>query len=236
MNANSTALNATDRTGYRYFNDGEPGQAHALAHELLDEGREAEGLSLLGAWLAEHDGAGSEWVHLHWHLAVFEIAAGRLEQAHQRFRERILPALPAGEALTDAPSLLWRLWLAGGDALELEWEAVRQAALAHLGQNSDLYVELHNLLALAGARDIPAIDRWLDAKYADADTSKACLLLQMAWALRTFANRDYEPAATLLQSVKRVSRLGGSGAQNLLFECIRAEAARQGASSAASAA
>lgn len=216
-----------DTSGFRFFSEGAPGEAHALAHRLLDEGRERDGLRLLGDWLSRHDGEGSQWVHLHWHMAVFEIAAGRLQDAHRRFQERILPAVATGEALTDGPSLLWRLWLAGGDELELEWGPVRDAAVRHLGQSGDPYVELHNVLALAGARDVVAIDRWLDSRYALADSERERFLLQMAWALRTFANRDWVPCLTLLASVEKISQLGGSRAQNELFGDLRRSAARR---------
>ncbi len=218
----------TDSSGFRYFSDGEPGEAHELAHRMLDQGLEAEGFARLSAWLAENDRpAGeeldSQWVHLHWHMAVFEIAVGRPEDAYRRYRERILPAVHRGEALTDAPSLLWRLSLAAEGSIDIEWSEARDAALKHLG-HSNAYVEIHNLLALAGARELECIDRWLDRHYRGADHTQARISLQIAWALRTFANRDYEPAAKLLRSLRELSRLGGSRAQNTLWAEIETEA------------
>ena len=222
---NDNETNRVDSSGFRYFSAGELGAMHAMAHDMLDEGLLAEGLERLGEWLDGRSGGGSQWVHLQWHMAVFEIAGGKLDEAHARFQQWILPAVAAGEALTDGPSLLWRLWLAGGRSLELEWGPVRDAAINHLDSVTDPYVALHNLLALAGARDVVAIDRWLDSHYeCCSSTVGDRFLLRMAWALRTFANRDFEPSATLLEEVQLVQMLGGSRAQNELFEHIRFEA------------
>ena len=44
-------------------------------------------------------------------MALFELLTGRDAAALARFREHILPVVSLGEALTDAPAMLW--WLAG---------------------------------------------------------------------------------------------------------------------------
>jgi len=135
------------------------------AHRLLDAGRPEEGHRVIGAWLATHEGTGSDWIHLQWHMAVFEIATGRWSSAFRRFARHILPAVSAGDAHTDAPSLLWRLSLASPGGVEIPWEPVRDAA------------------------------------------------------------QDYSRAAvTLSATAPQVSRLGGSRAQNELFEQISQEA------------
>ena len=65
-----------DVSGFGVFSQGDAGEAHVMAHRTLDEGRHELGHRLLGAWLKRHDGAGSDWTHLQWHMAVFEIAVG----------------------------------------------------------------------------------------------------------------------------------------------------------------
>lgn len=215
-----------DRSGFRFFSEGDLGEAHAMAHEMLDRGLEPEGHEQLRSWLARQDerdyANSSEWIHVQWHMAVFEIAVGRLEEAHARFRRYILPLVEVGQALTDAPSLLWRLQLAGGPELELEWGPVRDVAVAHLSKVQSPYVELHNLLALAGARDLVAIDRWLDTRYERATSEVDRQLLQLAWGLRTYAHGDFEPSARLLETIAdQVTGIGGSAAQNELFGSIR---------------
>ena len=153
-----------DASGFAVFADGSSGAAHVMAHRMLDEGREGEGLLRLGGWLDGHTGGGSEWIHLQWHMAVFEIWAGRLNEARQRYLREIQPVVPQGLALTDAPSLLWRLSLAGDPSPQLDWDLLREVALARVHSESDPYVELHHLLAFAGARDVELLTRWLDVE------------------------------------------------------------------------
>lgn len=217
--------NITDSSGFGVFSAGDEGTAHVLAHELLDEGRFEEGRVFLNEWLADNKGEGSGWVHLQWHLAVFEISTGYERDAFARFNEHILPAVPFRNALTDGPSLLWRLYLCSGSSIDIDWEAVREAAAGAAGGASDPYVELHRLLAFAGSRDVKALDRWLDECSSEASSEAELTLLRMGWGVRTFATGDYGAAATLLKNnAPGVSQLGGSRAQNELFSQIAAEA------------
>ena len=131
-----SSTSRADRTGFRYFSEGSAGAAHDLAHRLLDADRVEEGWRRLGAILEELDEAdvtGARGAHLQWHMAVFEIAVGRCAEAHARFREHLLPLVDSGQVLTDAPSLLWRLWVAGHRE-DLEWDAVAEPARRVLGE------------------------------------------------------------------------------------------------------
>ena len=214
-----------DASGSPLFCDGASGWAHVEAHRLLDAGRPEEGHRVLEAWLATHEGAGSDWIHLQWHMAVFEIATGRWASAFQRFARHILPAVSAGDAHTDAPSLSWRLSLASPGKAEIPWEPVREAAIEGLRGSNAPYVELHHLLALAGAGDVAAIKRWHLTRARDASSLSDRVLTRMAEGLDAFAAQDYSRAAvTLIKAVPQVSRLGGSRAQNQLFELISQEA------------
>jgi hypothetical protein len=80
-----TELNPADAvqdvSGYTIFSSGDTGAAHAMAHQMLDDGRFKEGHILLGSWLEGRTGSGSQWVHLQFHMAVFELAIGDFFQA-----------------------------------------------------------------------------------------------------------------------------------------------------------
>jgi hypothetical protein len=192
---------------------------------LLDAGHPEEGHRVLGAWLAGRDGAGSDWVHLQWHMAVFEIAVGRWTSASDRFVREILPAVSAGEAHTDAPALLWRLSLTSTAGVQLPWGPVRDAAIEGLRRVSSAYVELHHLLALAGAGDASSLYQWRSSAARDDSSLCGHVLSRIADGLCAFAAQDYSRAAvTLAATAPRVSRLGGSRAQNQLFELISQEA------------
>jgi len=214
-----------DASGAPIFCEGASGWAHVEAHRLLDAGRPEEGHRVLGAWLTTHEATGSDWIHLQWHMAVFEIATGRCTWAFRRFARHIRPSVSAGDAHTDAPSLLWRLSLASSGEVEIPWEPVRDAAVKGLRGLSSPYVELHHLLALAGAGDGASITRWRGTRARDASSLSDHVLSRMAEGLDAFAAQDYSRAAvTLAAAAPQVSRLGGSRAQNELFEHISQEA------------
>jgi hypothetical protein len=205
-----------DISGYQIFSAGELGEAHEMAHQMLDLGLNDVGYRRLGRWLEGRTGSGSQWVHLQWHLLVFELAVGRRDEAFARLQRHVLPAAATGDALTDAPAALWRLWLAGADTDALPWSVVRGAAVEHLDEVDDHYVTLHDLLALAGAGDLAAIDRWLTASA--ARTAKEHTLERFALGLRCFAAGDFaHSAAALAIALPGVADLGGSRAQNELF-------------------
>ena len=214
-----------DVSGAPLFCDGALGLAHVVAHRLLDAGRPQEGRRVIGSWLVGREGAGSDWAHVQWHMAVFEIATGRWASALQRFSTHIEPAVRAGDAHTDGPSLLWRLSLTSPRQVELPWELVREAAIDGLRRPSGSHVELHHLLALAGAQDVGAMRSWLDGRAGDVSSLCDHVLTRMAQGLTAFAAQDYARAAvTLAAAAPQVSRLGGSRAQNELFELISKEA------------
>jgi hypothetical protein len=208
-----------DVSGYTIFSAGDAGTAHTMAHRMFDENRIELGHQLLSEWLQKHSGSGSEWIHLHFHMAIFELAMDDWDAAHTRFMNEILPAAATTEeALTDAPALLWRLALTSPGDIELPWEALRNTALSRMQRPSDPFVELHNLLALAGAGDVAGIDRWLKSQSAKLLSRRGQLVEQMALSLRAYAAGYYRHAAIIMQrTVPKLSLVGGSRAQNLLF-------------------
>ena len=219
---------AHDVSGYEIFSNGDQGAAHVLAHQMVDTGQYELGRQLLGCWLDGRAGSGSEWVHLHFHMAIFEIATGRWEAAHRRFLDHVLPTAESSEdALTDAPALLWRLALSAPDGARLEWEPLRQTALKSMRKHRDPFIELHNLLALAGAGDLRSLDTYVNSR--TADSFRMRLVRKVATALSAFAKGHYDRAADLLRKLlPRIPEIGGSRAQVQLFELMAATSSAQG--------
>lgn len=212
---------ARDARGAAIFDHGDVGAAHVRAHRRLDGGDHARGHRELGAWLAgtARDPArhsAGDWVHLQWHMLVFELAVGRWGEAHRRFLKEILPiAVSTSAALTDAPAALWRLHLSASQPVALPWAPIAEVAARR--PQACAYVELHNVLALAGTGDVGALDRWI-ARAGSPDP----LVARWAHGLRSLARGDHETAAAeLSEVVAGVDDLGGSRAQNQLFAAIR---------------
>jgi hypothetical protein len=93
-------------------------------------------------------------------------------------------------------------------------------ALESLETEADDFVVLHDLLALAGAGDLPNLDRWLHT-HTPGNSASAKVLPQLGQGLRAFANGDYGVAAAVLrENMPRLSAVGGSDAQRQLFDRI----------------
>jgi len=217
-----------DISGYAVFAGGDSGAIHLMAHDMLDRGLFEQGQRRLGAWLRGRTGEGSEWVHLQWHMAVFELALGYWDEAHARFLEHVLPAATNTEdALTDAPAMLWRLSLAAPRSVELAWEPARATAVRSLQHPTDPYVEIHGLLALAGARDLESLERWLASRETRSRSLVDRLVTRTGEGLLAYASGDYRLASSALGEVApNISMIGGSRAQNELFVQIARTAGR----------
>lgn len=225
----ASAVNARDVGGYEIFSHGHSGEAHALAHRLTDTARWGLGHHLLGEWLDTHSGQGSDWVHLQFHMAIFELALGEWDSAHRRFLSEVLPtAAGTAEALTDAPALLWRLALSAPESVMLPWQPIRRTALAHMWDTPDPFVQLHHLMALAGANDTGSIALWLRTDSRFSSTKEQRVLERFALAMSALSSGAFLRAADLLHAVlPDLPEVGGSQAQNQIFGQLAAWAARQ---------
>jgi hypothetical protein len=87
-------------------------------------------------------------------------------------------------------------------------------------------VELHCLLALAGAGDLDGLDRWLRRHRPRNNVGQ--VLGELGRALRAFAAGDWANAAISFSvALPALSLVGGSRAQNQLFEELHRQAASQ---------
>jgi len=225
----ASAVNVRDVSGYEIFGHGSLGEAHALAHRLTDTARWGLGHHLLGEWLDTHSGQGSDWVHLQFHMAIFELALGEWDSAHRRFLSEVLPtAAGTAEALSDAPALLWRLTLSSPQPVMLPWEPIRRTALAHMWDTPDPFVQIHHLMALAGAKDTSSIALWLRMNPGFASAKEQQALERFALAMSALSSRAFLRAADLLHTVlPDLPEVGGSQAQNQIFHQLAAWAVRQ---------
>lgn len=220
-------MNVRDKSGYVVFSGGDLGAAHVMAHELLDSGRVELGRHRLGRWLVGRTGSGSDWAHIQFHMAVFELEGGDWKAAYARLLDELLPiAATSEDALTDAPALAWRLALRAERSSTLPWEALRDTALRSLQGRNDPFVELHDLLALAGAGDAAGLCAWLDERRNDPPSKSSTILARLAEGLTACAQRNYRRAAGLLDGVvPQLPAIGGSAAQHALFAELQARVA-----------
>jgi hypothetical protein len=218
-----------------------PWAVHAVAHVMEMQGRFDDG----AAWLRQHQPQWAEGngfaVHLWWHAGLF-----RLEALDNAGVLRLIDAHLSGDALQiglqrlDAASLLWRLQLLGVD-VGPRWLALQGGwPLDAAGPGAYSFNDVHAMLALLGARDLPRAEHWLarcaeralvpeDARRANHAMAREVGLPLMR-ALLALARGEAAVASRALYAVRGAAQgLGGSHAQRDLIDLsLLAAAAERG--------
>ncbi|MCY7315432.1 MAG: tetratricopeptide repeat protein [Rubrivivax sp.] len=217
-----------------------PWAVHAVAHVMEMQGRFEDG----AAWLrlqqphwAEGNGLAC---HLWWHKSLFRLEALDLAGAL-----RLVDTHLSGELLQitlnriDAVSLLWRLHLLGEDTAS-RFAALLQAwPLPNEHAGDYAFNDLHVLLALAGAGELPRAEAWLARcaaralQPAEAVRSNHAVAREIGLPLMrgvlALARGDNVAACDLIAAVRGpAQRLGGSHAQRDLIDQTLLYAAARG--------
>ena len=204
--------------------------AHALGHVFYETGDAAGGAAFLEPWLVGYDRTAQLFGHLSWHLALFELAAGRYERVMELYERNIGPRAselaPLG-ILADSASLLWRCELYETGAA-CAWEEVRALAVRAFPRPGITFADVHAALAYAAAGDQESLERLVAALRGRAAEGKLPAgegVIDLVQGIAAFARKDYEEAVRLLEPVAdQVVRIGGSHAQREVFEDTLLEA------------
>jgi hypothetical protein len=205
---------------------------HAVAHVMEMQGRQKDGI----AWMRANPDAwtrdSSFCVHNWWHLALFHLELGQIEEVLALFDGPIYGARSAVVFdMIDASALLWRLQLRGIDVGD-RWSAVadRWAPIAAAGQYA--FNDLHAMMAFVGANRPQLAERVLDAQRAamEGRGDNVAFTREVGYpatlAIRAFGARDYRECARLLRPIRNIAhRFGGSHAQRDLLDLTLIEAA-----------
>jgi len=193
---------------------------HAMAHVFEMRGTPDEGMR----WMQRHASAWSDAAvatHCAWHMALFHLAAGRLDHALALYdlHARAI-GTPEFADLIDASALLWRVQLRGGPVGAARWQALAQAWAPHIEDLYCSFSDMHAMLAFIGAQrwDLAhRLERHLAAAQRLATrhgASTRAFGLPAARALIAFGQQRHTLAITLLASLPPSERhLGGSHAQ-----------------------
>jgi hypothetical protein len=202
-----------------------------LTYEM--QGDVDEGLRFLASDATVWEDGNLFTVHNWWHLALFELEAGRPERALAVYDAHIHhdAAACVPIEMVDASALLWRLHLDGhGDDQDAAGTARRFAALADAWASSAtltaepwyVFNDLHAVMALAGAGRlgearavIDRLERWL-ARAPDGTNvmMTADVGLASCRSVLAFAEGRHDSAVDELLPIRHVlARFGGSHAQ-----------------------
>ncbi len=217
-----------------------PWAVHAVTHVMEMQGRLEEG----SGWLRQHQAQWAEGngfaCHLWWHKSLF-----RLEAMDVQGVLRLVDAHLSGPAVQitlqrmDAAAMLWRLHLLGEDiagqarALLLDWP-LQPPTAGHYAFN-----DVHVVLALLGADDVPRAEGWVArcAERALGAEDARCtnhlmareVGLPLMRGLLALARGDADGAVDLIYPVRSgAQRFGGSHAQRDLIDQTLLAAAAQG--------
>ncbi len=210
--------------------------AHAVAHVMEMQGRDAEGVAFLSQREADWIPADLLAVHNWWHRALFHLERGAFDQVLSIYDRSVAAGVAAGTPqpaieMVDCSAMLWRLWLRGADTGS-RFALLSDAWLEWAGEGYYAFNDLHALMAHLGAGRAEAVDRVLAAMEAATreKTTNARMTrevgLPMATALRRFAEGAYaEAGAMMAPLLPGIIRCGGSHAQRDVFSLTLLEAA-----------
>jgi hypothetical protein len=189
------------------------------------EGRTIEGIGWYQDLKAHWTPAVGLAVHQWWHLALYLIERGRLDEALALYDGEIRAA-KSGAILdiVDAAALLWRLKLAGVD-IGTRWRELAPHWYAHIDDHVLVFNDVHIALVagLAGDRAAEAkLDQSLTS-YVESNRGtnrdiSAEVGRNLLRGLAAFSDQQFEKAIELLLPLRyQTRRIGGSNAQRDLF-------------------
>jgi tetratricopeptide (TPR) repeat protein len=211
---------------------------HALAHVLESASRQDEGVALLKAtranWAPAHFMAG----HNGWHLAVYLLEQGRIDEVLAGYDAFTAPRLAGDLTLdrVDAASLLWRLELLGADVGD-RWGPVARAWMGHADDHALAFNDLHCALAAARSPDPNDAARFRRSVEAYARQGRghnarvtAAVGLPLIEGMTAYASGDDARAVDRILPVRyEAIRIGGSNAQrDIVNQTLIAAARRSG--------
>ncbi|MFT3855205.1 MAG: tetratricopeptide repeat protein [Ilumatobacteraceae bacterium] len=211
---------------------------HAVVHTYEMQGRVDEGIAFLRSDETRWESGNLFTVHNWWHLALYELEAGRPERALAIYDAEVHHAASLGVPIEmlDASALLWRLRLDDADT------GGRFAPLADAwaakGAATPWYVfnDLHAVMAGAGAGRLDQagaiVDR-LGAWLPEATGSNAAMTAEIGLpacrAVVAFAEDRHDDVVAELLPIRRVlHHFGGSHAQRDALQRTLLESALRG--------
>jgi tetratricopeptide (TPR) repeat protein len=199
--------------------------AHGVAHVCYESGDADAGRDFLSSWLATYPRDGAFHGHLSWHLALFELGAGRWTAAQELYRDAIALDRHSGgpqHKMTDGAGFLWRSELAGHPRDSVAWRALYDYGASALPRPGAGLADLHVILTQAVMHD----DAGLDARTGqmkelarEGRYPSGSYLSELSRGFVAFERGDYPAAIAALAPLARQSeRIGGSRAQHDLIE------------------
>ena len=210
-----------------------PYAIHAVAHVMEMQGRQLGGVHFMNerrdVWVD-----GNFRNHLWWHLSLFLLDLGRVDEVLNIYDNHLRGGAVGGERYEelDSAALLWRLTLVGAD-VGRRWADLADKWEPSAADTLYAFNDVHAMMAFVGDRRGEAQQRLLTAneRYlehaGDANAAMSREIgLPFCRALQAFAASEYRACVETLLPVRYMNhRLGGSHAQRDIIAWTLVEAA-----------
>jgi hypothetical protein len=192
--------------------------AHIRSHVHYEIGETAAGLIFLRDWLKDYGRQGPLHCHLSWHVALWCLESGEVDDAWKTIDASVRPGMAWGpplNVLTDTASFLHRAELAGGARQPERWREVSDYARRFFSKPGIAFADVHAALAHAMAGDGSALETLIR----DPAGPAGDIVSAVSSAFEAFARQAWNECIAALSSYMAThERLGGSRAQRDLVE------------------
>lgn len=210
-----------------------PYAVHAVAHVLEMQGRQLGGIQFMKE-REETWAHGNFRNHLWWHLSLFQLDLGRIDEVLAIYDDELRskdPAIEKYEEL-DSAALLWRLTLLGVNVGK-RWSDLADRWEPSATDTLYAFNDVHAMMAFVGDNRAESQEHLLSANeryLQQANDANAAMCRQIgipfSRALQAFGREDYNQCIELLLPVRYLThRLGGSHAQRDIIAWTLLEAA-----------
>lgn len=209
--------------------------AHIKVHVLYESGEPQAGADYLRDWMPGLDREALLHCHLSWHVAIFALELGRIEEAWQAYRSAVHPGGSWGPSLnvvTDSVSFLWRAELKGQPRQAERWKEVHEHLKSSFPKPGIAFVDVHAALACVANGDSEGLARFvreLRERLAAGRAPAGPVVPLIADGLDAYGAGQWDRAADLLgKALPETVRIGGSRAQRdlvvrtLAAACLKA--------------
>jgi hypothetical protein len=208
---------------------------HAVAHVMEMQDRRADGVAFMRADIDAWTHQNFFQVHNWWHLALFHLGLGEVDEVMRLFDGPIFGARSdMALDMVDASAMLWRLHLLG---IELgdRWSDLADLYQAKGAPAVYAFDDVHAMMAYVGAgrREAQAEIRKAQIQAIEGPGDNAYFArevgLPMVDALAALGEGHFDTVLERLRPVRNfANRFGGSHAQRDLIDLTMIEAARRG--------
>jgi hypothetical protein len=191
---------------------------HIRAHLYYENLQDEEGLSYLQRHWENYDPSGALYNHISWHVGLWSLETGNLEQMWNVLDKHISPDNNQGpplNVLTDTAALLFRAELAGVEVTPKRWRDLSAYAMTKFANPGLGFADFHAAITHVRAGNIEALENIIaNAKGPVSDLTK-----KVARAYLYMQDANWLSASELFTSVVREhARFGGSNAQRDLLD------------------